>query len=148
LKEFIMSEQKGERKKEKSRGFADFGIPVGSVLTFKKDPAITVKTTDDKNRVEYQGKSYSVSTLAKELVGSPVSGYLYFKFGDRVLKSLGKSEAEESPKPVTTASADEGQGVPMEAGEAEVPAESGGVIDPLAGGFEVDAAASSPADAE
>jgi hypothetical protein len=38
-----------EREKEKSRGFAAFGIPVGSTLVFKKDPSVTVKTLDNKN---------------------------------------------------------------------------------------------------
>jgi hypothetical protein len=82
------------RDKAKSRGFAALGIPVGSILVFKKDPAVTVKTLDDKNKVEYQGKPYSISTLAKQLVGSPVSGYLYFKFEGKALKSLGKSEVK------------------------------------------------------
>jgi hypothetical protein len=136
-----MSEQKVERKKEKSQGFAALGIPVGSILTFKKDPAITVKTTDEKNRVEYQGKSYSISTLAKELVGSPVSGYLYFKFGDKILKSPGKKEATAAP---AEEPAENGSAV---SGEAEAPVESERDIDPLAGNIEDDAAASSPAEA-
>jgi hypothetical protein len=140
------------RDKAKSQGFAALGIPVGSTLIFKKDPAITVKTLDDKNKVEYQGKPYSISTLAKQLVGSPVSGYLYFKFEDRILKNLAKNEA----KPVTTESA--GSPVPESAeNSAEASETSDGSIesgepeqdiDPLAGGLEADAAESADSEAE
>jgi hypothetical protein len=89
------------RDKAKSQGFAALGVPIGATLVFKKDPAIVVKTLDDKNKVEYQGKPYSISTLAKQLVGSPVSGYLYFKYEGKALKSLVKNEVKpvipESP---------------------------------------------------
>jgi hypothetical protein len=90
------------RGRAESRDFAGLGIPVGSILVFKKNPAVTVKTLDDKNKVEYLGKPYSISTLAKQLAGSPVSGYLYFKFEGEILKNLAKSEA----KPAALESAD------------------------------------------
>jgi hypothetical protein len=102
---------KVSRDKAKSQGFATLGIPIGSILTFKKDPAVTVKTLDGRNKVEYQGKPYSISTLAKQLVGSPVSGYLYFKFEGKVLKSLMKNEVvpsvSASTRPVFTESVEE-----------------------------------------
>jgi hypothetical protein len=118
--------------KAKSKGFAALGIPVGSILVFKKDPTVTVKTLDDKNKVEYLGKPYSISTLAKQIVGSPVSGYLYFKFNGRVLKNLEKPEGTESSKPTevsTPAPASESSGTPPAA-----------EIDPLAGDLEDDIA--------
>lgn len=141
-----------ERKKEKSQGFADFGIPVGSILVYKKDPAVTVKTMNDKNKVEYQGKPYSISTLAKQLVGSPVSGYLYFKFEGKILKSLVKNEikpmtAEFSvsvPGEETVESPDVSAGLD----EAKATGESGRDIDPLAGEIEVDTAELSSDEAE
>jgi hypothetical protein len=46
--------------------------------------------------VEYQGKPYSISTLAKQLVGSPVSGYLYFKYNGKIIKSLAEPKAGPS----------------------------------------------------
>jgi hypothetical protein len=122
-----------ERKKEKSRGFEAFGIPVGSTLVFKKDPSVTVKTLDDKNKVEYQGKPYSISTLAKQLVGSPVSGYLYFKYGGKIIKSLAGPEAgRASPQDVPEPSA--AFGPSAESADAEEERD----IDPLAEGWAVD----------
>jgi hypothetical protein len=119
-----------ERKKEKSRGFAAFGIPAGATLVFKKDPSVTVKTLDDKNKVEYQGRPYSISTLAKQLVGSPVSGYLYFKYNGKIIKSLAEPKAE--PTVTVSASAE------AEAAEPADPVEEasdGSNIDPLAEGW-------------
>jgi hypothetical protein len=132
------------RDKAESQGFSALGIPTGSTLVFKKDPAVTVKTLNDKNKVEYQGKPYSISTLAKQLVGSPVSGYLYFKFEGKVLKNLVKAEG----KSVTSGSAEVPASKPVEE-TAEVPDVTGNsespempeqVIDPLAGEVEVDVA--------
>jgi hypothetical protein len=152
LKEFIMADLvKVNRDKAKSQGFAALGIPVGSTLVFKKDPAVMVKTLDGKNKVEYLGKPYSISTLAKQLIGSPVSGYLYFKFEGKALKSLAKSGAKPAiPEPA---------GVPVQE-PAEVPdvaagsEESGAAgepnqdIDPLAGEIEADAAESADTEAD
>jgi hypothetical protein len=134
---------KTKRDKAKSQGFSAFGIPVGSVLVFKKDPAITVKTLDDRNKVEYLGKPYSISTLAKQLVGSPVSGYLYFKFEGKVIKNLAKGEPKPAISESAEASASESAeepvevtetfGNPTDLGEAGVPGEFGRELDPLAG---------------
>jgi hypothetical protein len=159
LKEFIMADLvKVTRDKAKSLGFAALGIPVGSTLVFKKKPAIVVKTLDDKNKVEYQGKPYSISTLAKQLVGSPVSGYLYFKFEGKALKSLGKSETKpatpESPDVPAPELAGETAEVP-EAPDAATGSEESGAtgesnrdIDPLAGEIEADTAESADTEAE
>jgi hypothetical protein len=150
FKEFIMSDfAKINRDKAKSQGFAALGIPVGSTLVFKKDDSVTAKTLDDKNKVEYQGKPYSISTLAKQLVGSPVSGYLYFKFEGKVLKSLMKNE----PKPTIPESAESPVPPSEETAESSVSAETGEVeaavedIDPLAGESEADAAEIPPNEA-
>jgi hypothetical protein len=138
---------KAGRSKAKSRGFAAFGIPVGATLVFKKDPAVTVKTLDGKNKVEYQGKPYSISTLAKQLVGSPVSGYLYFKYGDKVLKSLEKADAGPvSPEP---AAPETGlKSAEPSAAAADCEAETGRDIDPLAGEIEEDSAESASDEAD
>jgi hypothetical protein len=147
---------KNSRDKAKSQGFAALGIPIGSILTFKKDPAVTVKTLDDKNKVEYLGKPYSISTLAKQLVGSPVSGYLYFKFEGKVLKNLVKSEAApaipESAKSSASVPAPEEAVEPpdvsAESSGSEATGEDGQDIDPLAGETEADAAGLPPDEAE
>jgi hypothetical protein len=137
-----------EQKKGKSRGFAALGIPNGSILVFKKDSAVTVKTLDDKNKVEYLGKPYSISTLAKQLVGSPVSGYLYFKFEGKILKSLAKSEANPAASESAGHSVSEPaegslepSGVSMESREAKIEGESKKVLAPLPREIEVGAEA-------
>jgi hypothetical protein len=146
---------KVNRDKAKSQGFAALGIPVGSTLVFKKDPAIVVKTLDDKNKVEYQGKPYSISTLAKQLVGSPVSGYLYFKFEGKALKNLIKNEAKpaipESTGVSVSEPSEETAEVSNVATESEESEATGGPnqdIDPLAGEIEADAAESANTEAD
>ena len=104
-----MAEAKVERQKAKSKGFAALGVPVGSTLTFRKDPSVTCKTVDDKNKVEYQGKEYPISGLAKMLMNTPISGYHAFKYNGVLLAKLGdvKPEAaqasQEATKPAETA---------------------------------------------
>lgn len=123
-----------ERKKEKPQGFAAYGIPAGATLVFKKDPAVTVKTLDDRNKVEYQGKPYSISTLAKQLVGSPVSGYLYFKYGDKIIKSLAKPEVKSAgPEPAVPAAPAAAEPEAAEAPDAAGETAAWKDIDPLAG---------------
>jgi hypothetical protein len=142
-----MVEDNVERKKAKSKGFAVLGVPVGSILTFRKDPAITCKTVDDKNKVEYLGKVYPISGLAKELMKTPISGYHAFKFNDVLLAKL--DDSGKSPKepqtPVTkpaeaapVAPTATPQTIPLpKPAEAPVKAREGNVeetsIDPLAG---------------
>jgi hypothetical protein len=113
-KEFQMAESKVERQKAKSKGFAALGVPVGSTLTFRKDPAVTCKTVDEKNKVEYQGKVYPISGLAKELMNTAISGYHAFKYNGTLLAKLdgAKPETTTSPVPATTKPADTAQVAP------------------------------------
>jgi len=94
-----MADQKNERQKAKSKGFAELGVPVGSVLTFRKDPSITCTTVDGKNKVEYKGKVYPISGLAKELMQTAISGYHAFKFNGTLLAKLGTAETAAPPSP-------------------------------------------------
>ena len=75
-------------KKAKSVGFASMGVSVGSVLTFRRDASITCTVVDDKNKVEYQGKVYSISGLAKELMKTSISGIHAFKYEGTLLAKL------------------------------------------------------------
>jgi hypothetical protein len=97
--EKFMAEEKIERQKAKSKGFAALGVPVGSTLTFRKNPEITCKTVDDKNKVEYQGKIYPISGLAKELMKTPISGYHAFKYDGVLLAKLGKEQSSPASVP-------------------------------------------------
>jgi hypothetical protein len=92
-----MEEERIGRQKAKSKGFAALGVPVGSTLTFRKDPAITCKTADDKNMVEYRGKFYLISGLAKELMKTSISGYHAFKYNGVLLAKLGTSQTAPAP---------------------------------------------------
>ena len=91
------------KQKAKSKGFADLGVPVGAVLAFRKDPTITATVVDEKNKVEYQGKVYPISGLAKELMKTAISGYQAFKYNGVLLAKLGESNAgqpvEKIPAP-------------------------------------------------
>jgi hypothetical protein len=89
--------------------------------------------------VEYQGKSYSISTLAKQLVGSPVSGYLYFKYDGRIIKSISasKAKAADSSPPVSSVPSS-CEAETAETAEIDETSEIGdeaacGGLDPLAG---------------
>jgi hypothetical protein len=77
-----------ERSRATNNTFASLGIPIGSILALKRDPAKICKTIDLKNQVEYNGKEYSISTLGKELLGTPISGFAAFTFNGSVLSEL------------------------------------------------------------
>ena len=95
-----MSEQKIVRQKAKSKGFAALGIPVGAVLTYRKDSTITATVVDEKNKVEYNGKVYPISGLAKELMkATAISGYHAFKYNNVLLAKIGEPEKEKAVKP-------------------------------------------------
>jgi hypothetical protein len=102
-----MTDTKTERQKAKSKGFAALGVPVGSTLTFRRDTAVTCTTVDEKNKVDYQGKVYPISGLAKELMETPVSGYHAFKYNGVLLAKLGEAQTNSVPvsptKPTETA---------------------------------------------
>lgn len=69
--------------------FKKAGIPVGSVLTYIRDDSITCKTADDKNKVIYQGKQYTISGLAKDLEGSKSArGSLYWQYKNELLEDI------------------------------------------------------------
>jgi len=94
-----------ERQKAKSKGFAALGVPVGAVLEFRKDPSITATVVDDKAKVEYKGKVYSISGLAKELMKTPISGYHAFKYKGVLLAKLGSPSAKPASTPTAPTSA-------------------------------------------
>ena len=106
-----------ERKKAKSKGFSELGVPVGAVLTFRRDPSVTVTVVDDKNKVEYNGKVYLISGIAKELMKTPISGYHAFKYNGVLLAKLG-----EGSKPEAKPAAESPAQPPQEAAVASEPA--------------------------
>jgi hypothetical protein len=94
-------EQEAEVKEAKERRskfhFAHFGIPVGSLLTFTRDPRI-IATVMEKDKIMIDGKTGSMSTFARDLLGYKriPQGTLYFKFEDEILDDRRKRLESEN----------------------------------------------------
>ena len=90
-----------KKQKAKSKGFAELGVPVGAVITFRRDATITATVVDEKNKVEYQGKVYPISGLAKELMKTAISGYNAFKYNGVLLSKLCEGSTKTTTTPVS-----------------------------------------------
>ncbi|MFA7614610.1 MAG: GIY-YIG nuclease family protein [Candidatus Caldatribacteriota bacterium] len=76
-----------EVKERRSRfHFAQYGIPVGSKLTFTRDSNITAEVVEG-DKIKIGDKVSSLSTFAMELLGYQrrPQGTLYFEFEDEIL---------------------------------------------------------------
>jgi hypothetical protein len=76
-----------EVKERRSRfHFAQYGIPVGSKLTFTRDSNIIAEVAEN-DKIKINGKVDSLSSFAKELLGYKrlPQGTLYFEFEDEIL---------------------------------------------------------------
>lgn len=88
-------EVKSEYEKAKPLTFSEYGIPIGATLEYcnrgNENSGNTCTVIDEKS-VEYNGKSWSLSGLAKELCHSkcPVQGPKYFKYNGEWLKEIRK----------------------------------------------------------
>ena len=73
--------------------FSQVNIPVGSEISFTRDENIKCKVISNRE-VEYEGESYSLSGLAKKLLGNmgyiwkSVQGPMYFKYNEKTLYEL------------------------------------------------------------
>lgn len=84
------SETKTARKKMNTT-FKMLGIPSGSSLVYVRDSSITCLTVDDENKVKYNGNIYSISALAKELLGfTSARGACYFAYNGETLVDIRK----------------------------------------------------------
>ena len=90
----ISNDDKTVSKASKRFDFEKCGIPLGSILKFKYDDAIQVKTLADGN-VEYKGEKISLSKLSENLMvertGKRWKGYqgpAYFSFEGKLLKDI------------------------------------------------------------
>ena len=78
-------------KKQGRLKFSMLGIPVGSKLVFVKNKNITCVTKDNTNKVEYNGKIYPISRLAKKLLNvTAAQGGLYFMYNGEILVDIRK----------------------------------------------------------
>lgn len=66
--------------------FAQYGIPIGSKLTFTRDSNIVAEVVEN-DRIKIGDKVDSMSSFAKDLLGynRRPQGTLYFEFEDEVL---------------------------------------------------------------
>ena len=71
--------------------FSILRIPVGSKLVFVRDKNITCVTKDNVNKVEYNGKIYTISFLAARLLNvTAAQGGLYFMYNGEILVDIRK----------------------------------------------------------
>lgn len=76
-----------EVKERRSRfHFAQYGIPVGSKLTYTRDSNVVAEVVED-DKIKIGDKVNSLSTFAMELLGYKrrPQGTLYFEFEDEIL---------------------------------------------------------------
>lgn len=78
-----------DKPKKQRLTFSLLRIPVGSTLVFVKDRKSSCTTLDDVNRVEYNGKPYTLSALAAKLLDyGPVQGGKYFMYNGELLTDI------------------------------------------------------------
>lgn len=76
----------GRRVRSLNTRFRNLNVPVGAKLVFTKDSHITCTVLDDFNQVEYDGKTWAISTLANYLLGaSSANGFRHFSYEDETL---------------------------------------------------------------
>ena len=96
----IVIEETIQKKYKKRFSFSYVNIPIGSELVYTRDEDIKCKVIND-NEIEYNGKNYSLSKLADELLSQSgynwksVQGPLYFKYNEKTLFELKKEKESE-----------------------------------------------------
>lgn len=91
----MIEEQVPETKQENSLpqrapfSFSKCGIQPGEKIVYKSDPTVVCTVADDRN-VNYNGKTLSLSALAKQLNGFdyPVRGTMFFTYRGEILSEL------------------------------------------------------------
>lgn len=82
-------------EKAKRLTFTEYGIPIGGQIAFVRDGAITAAVVSE-TKVEYEGKQYSLSALASDLLRkhcgwkstASVQGPLYFTYKGKKISEL------------------------------------------------------------
>ncbi len=88
-----------EVKERRSRfHFAKYEIPVGSKLTFTRDPNIIAEVVEN-DKIQINGEINSLSTFAMKLLGyqRQPQGTLYFEYEDEILDDRRKRMDEGEP---------------------------------------------------
>jgi hypothetical protein len=76
------------RRKNRNFNFEMVKIEPGAVLKLASNEEVTAKVVDNKSKVEYEGKEYSISGLAKQLKGLSygVNGTLHWMYEGETLQ--------------------------------------------------------------
>lgn len=75
-----------KRVRSPNTRFCNLGVSVGTELVFAKDSHITCIVKDCYNQVEYDGKIWSISSLASHLLNvSPANGFYHFIYDGETL---------------------------------------------------------------
>lgn len=75
-----------KRTRSPNTQFNTLDVPIGAHLTFKSDEQISCVVADDINQVEYEGKQWSISSLAIHLLGvQSANGFCYFVYDGETL---------------------------------------------------------------
>lgn len=90
----VVQEEAQERRTPFS--FSRCGIPVGAEITLIGHPEVVATVKDDR-LIEYQGKTYSLSALAQEILQTsyPLQGPIHWTYEGVKLQDL-RSEREEA----------------------------------------------------
>ena len=92
----VVSES-GETQKQRTpqTTFEMIELPIGSEIYFRNNPNFTATTIDNKNQVQYNGQTFTISALAIKLYKEQVNkqqrtlnGYLYFYYDNKRLWDL------------------------------------------------------------
>lgn len=105
--EDAVSENENEKNNDKASkrfNFKKIGILPGDVLKFKYDSSIQAKVLSDSN-VEYKGKKYSLSNLAKKLMAERLGkewkacqGPAFFTYNGELVKDIKKKSGVKQNK--------------------------------------------------
>ena len=88
LKRIKMANSSPSQKvKRPAVNFKKCNIPVGAELVFTEDPTVKV-TVADVHKVKYNDELTSLSAIAKDIKGYPVSGPMLFKYNDKLVTEI------------------------------------------------------------
>ena len=75
-----------KRVRRPNTRFSNLGVPIGAKLVFTKHRHLSCVVLDDVNKVEYEGKAWSISSLAGYWLSVPsLNGFCYFSYEGEIL---------------------------------------------------------------
>ena len=92
---YVSDEENNTTERKPMFEFSSCGIQVGDIIEYGYDSSITAKVIDNKH-VEYEGKSYSLTALARKIRNKDKikKGPRYFKFNGKWLNEIRSYDEE------------------------------------------------------